>query len=122
MPISTAESTIMQALWERSPQTAEDLIRDIAPAQGWHESTIKTLITRLLHKQAITAQKDGRRSFYSPLLTRDAWVAAQSESLLDRVFGGRIAPLVAHFAEHHKLTAKDVADLKKLIAEIDDAS
>ncbi|MBI2399033.1 MAG: BlaI/MecI/CopY family transcriptional regulator [Xanthomonadales bacterium] len=122
MQISTAESTIMQALWQRSPQTAEELIRSVAPAQGWHESTVKTLITRLLHKQAIVAEKDGRRSLYSPRLTRDAWVAVQSESLLDRAFGGRIAPLVAHFAEHRKLTRKDLADLKKLIAEIDDAT
>ena len=79
------------------------------------------LITRLLQKQAITAEKDGRRSLYAPLLTRDEWIADQSESLLDRVFGGRVAPLVAHFAEHRKLSRKDLAELKQLIAEIDDA-
>jgi predicted transcriptional regulator len=56
------------------------------------------------------------------VLTRDAWIAAQSESLLDRVFGGRVAPLVAHFAEQRKLSRKDLAELKQLIAEIDDAS
>lgn len=122
MHISTAESQLMQALWDKHPQSADDLIKVLGPAQGWHESTIKTLITRLLNKQAIVAEKDGRRSLYAPLLSRDAWVAAQSESLLDRVFGGRVAPLVAHFAEHRKLTRKDLAELKKLIAEIDDES
>ena len=121
MQISSAESMLMQALWDRHPQSADELIRTLGPVQGWHESTIKTLITRLLQKQAITAEKDGRRSLYAPLLTRDEWIADQSESLLDRVFGGRVAPLVAHFAEHRKLSRKDLAELKQLIAEIDDA-
>jgi predicted transcriptional regulator len=121
MQISSAESMLMQALWDRHPQSADELIRTLGPVQGWHESTVKTLITRLLQKQAITAEKDGRRSLYAPLLTRDEWIADQSESLLDRVFGGRVAPLVAHFAEHRKLSRKDLAELKQLIAEIDDA-
>ena len=122
MQISSAESILMQALWDRQPQAADELIKALGPVQGWHESTIKTLITRLLQKQAIVADKDGRRSLYSPVLTREAWIAAQSESLLDRVFGGRVAPLVAHFAEQRKLSRKDLAELKQLIAEIDDAS
>ncbi len=121
MQISSAESMLMQALWDRHPQSADELIRTLGTVQGWHESTVKTLITRLLQKQAITAEKDGRRSLYAPLLTRDEWIADQSESLLDRVFGGRVAPLVAHFAEHRKLSRKDLAELKQLIAEIDDA-
>ncbi len=121
MQISSAESMLMQALWDRHPQSADELIRTLGPVQGWHESTVKTLITRLLQKQAITAEKDGRRSLYAPLLTRDEWIADQSESLLDRVFGGRVAPLVAHFAEHRKLSRKDLAELKQRIAEIDDA-
>lgn len=122
MQISSAESILMQALWDRQPQAADELIKALGPVQGWHESTIKTLITRLLQKQAIVAEKDGRRSLYSPVLTRDAWIAAQSESLLDRVFGGRVAPLVAHFVEQRKLSRKDLVELKQLIAEIDDAS
>jgi predicted transcriptional regulator len=120
MQISSAESLLMQALWDRHPQSADELIKKLGPVQDWHESTIKTLITRLLQKQAIVATKEGRRSLYSPLLSRDAWVAAQSESLLDRVFGGRVAPLVAHFAGQRKLTRKDLDELKQLIAEIDD--
>ena len=77
MQISSAESMLMQALWDRHPQSADELIRTLGPVQGWHESTVKTLITRLLQKQAITAEKDGRRSLYAPLLTRDEWIADQ---------------------------------------------
>ena len=101
---------------------ADDGVRPSAFLPAAEKAAKQARKERLLHKQAIVAEKDGRRSLYSPRLTRDAWVAVQSESLLDRAFGGRIAPLVAHFAEHRKLTRKDLADLKKLIAEIDDAT
>ncbi len=46
---------------------------------------------------------------------------AEGQSLLDRVFGGKLAPFVSHFAEHEKLSAEDVAQLKALIARLDNA-
>ncbi len=57
---------------------------------------------------------------YTPLLTREQWLSSESEGLLDRLFGGRVAPLVAHFSKHQKLTKKDIADLKVLIRELGD--
>jgi predicted transcriptional regulator len=53
------------------------------------------------------------------VLKREDWVHGQSRSLLDRLFGGRVAPLVAHFSEKGKLSAKDIAELKRLIGELD---
>ena len=118
--ISEAESAVMEILWRRSPLTAEEVVAALDKSQDWQEATIKTLLNRLLNKNAIRAEKDGRRYLYSPLLARADWVQTQSEGLLDRLFGGRVAPLVAHFSERRKLSRKDVAELKRLIAEIDD--
>ena len=39
---------------------------------------------------------------------------------MDRLFGGRVAPLVAHFSEQRKLSRKDIAELRKLLEELDD--
>jgi predicted transcriptional regulator len=77
------------------------------------------LLNRLLKKGAIRAEKDGRRYVYSPVLTREQWLSNESEGLLDRLFGGRVAPLVAHFSRQKKLSKKDIADLKRLIQELD---
>jgi predicted transcriptional regulator len=96
------------------------VVAELARAHDWQEPTIKTLLNRLLKKGAIRAAKDGRRYLYSPVLKREDWVHGQSRSLLDRLFGGRVAPLVAHFSEKGKLSAKDVAELKRLIGEIED--
>ncbi|MGY0620455.1 BlaI/MecI/CopY family transcriptional regulator [Lysobacter sp. A378] len=122
MQISEAESVVMDVLWRQQPLAAEDVVVALADAQEWQEATIKTLLNRLLNKGAIAAEKDGRRYLYTPVLKREDWLIDESESLLDRLFGGRVAPLVAHFSEHRKLSPKDVAELRKLLEEIDDGS
>ena len=120
MQISEAESVVMDVLWKRQPLSAEEVVASLSGQQDWQEATVKTLLNRLLNKGAISAEKDGRRYLYAPVLQRDAWVQGESESLLDRVFGGRVAPLVAHFSEQRKLSRKDIADLRKLLEELDD--
>jgi BlaI family penicillinase repressor len=118
--ISEAESVVMEVLWRRGPMRSEDVVETLNGQQKWREPTIKTLLGRLLNKGAIRAEKEGRRYVYSPVLTRDDWLSHESKGLLDRLFGGRVAPLVAHFGRHGKLSKKDIAELKRMIAEMDD--
>jgi len=120
MPVSDAEAQVMQVLWERSPRSADEVVAALAASTDWAEPTVKTLLNRLLNKGAIDATREGRRYLYSPVLAREAWVAQQSEGMLERLFGGRVAPLVAHFSERGRLSEADVAELRKLLGEIDD--
>jgi BlaI family penicillinase repressor len=118
--ISEAESVVMEVLWRSSPIATEDVMAALAPHGKWQESTVKTLINRLLKKGAIGSRKDGRRYLYSPVLKREQWLSSESTGLLSRLFGGRVAPLVAHFSQQRKLSKKDIADLKLLIKALDD--
>lgn len=120
IPISEAESVVMEALWAASPKTAEEVAAAIAPERDWQEATVKTLLNRLLKKGAVRAAKDGRRYLYSPVLTRERWLHGESKGFLDRMFDGRVAPLVAHFSRHRKLGKRDLEELKRLIRELDD--
>ncbi len=120
MQISDAESEVMQVLWRRAPQTSDEVVAALAATHHWQEPTIKTLLNRLLNKGAISAEREGRRYLYAPVLKREDWLLDESESLLGRLFGGRVAPLVAHFSEHRKLSKKDIAELRQLIEELDD--
>jgi predicted transcriptional regulator len=120
--ISKAEAAVMEVLWEHGPAAADEIVAVLSPEHGWHESTVKTLISRLAKKGAIRVTKDNRRHRYSHVLTREEWLSAESTDLLDRLFGGRVSPLVAHFSRHKKLTRRDIADLKRLIQELDDGT
>jgi hypothetical protein len=75
---------------------------------------------RYASTRQIAARRDGRRYLYTPVLERDAWLSGESEGLLQRLFDGRVAPLVAHFSRQRKLSRKDIAELRKLIGELDD--
>ncbi len=121
--ISDAESHVMDVLWRGRPgMPAEDVIAALVSEQSWQEATIKTLLNRLLKKGAISASKDGRRYLYTAVLKREQWVSKESSSMLERLFGGRVAPLVAHFGKHRKLSAADIAELKKLVEELGDGN
>ena len=118
--ISEAESAVLMVLWDGGPATAEDVLAALATLRGWQASTVKTLLGRLLKKGAVRAEKDGRRFIYSPTLTREEWLSQESESLLNRLYGGRVAPLVAHFSRHRKLSERDIRELKRLVQELED--
>ncbi len=118
MQISEAESLVMEVLWRRQPLPAEEVIAALSATQDWQEATIKTLLNRLLKKGAVSAQKDGRRFLYTPVLAREDWMLGESQGLLERLFDGRVAPLVAHFSQQRKLSRKDIAELRKLLEEL----
>jgi predicted transcriptional regulator len=117
--ISAAESQIMEALWTSGPMSAEEIVQTVGPAQGWGEATVKTLINRLLKKKALASERIGGRASYQAVVTREAYLTVESQGLLDRLFGGQVAPLVAHYARHRALSPDEVARLKRLIAEME---
>lgn len=109
----------MQVLWEHSPRDAEEVFAGLPSIVDWQIPTVRTLLNRLLKKGAIRAQKHGRRYMYVPVLKRDHWLLQESSGLLQRLFNGRVAPLVAHFSQHRKLSARDIRDLRQLLEEMD---
>ena len=116
--ISDAEHAVMDVLWDESPLTAQDVAERVDPAKGWSANTVKTLLGRLLAKTVIGHEADGRRYLYRPLVARDDYVAGESRRLMDRLFGGKLTPLVAHLAERDELTAQDIAEIEALLKDL----
>lgn len=110
----------MEVLWAESPLSSEEIIARVAGKQDWRDVTVRTLLNRLLKKGAVGAEREGRRYLYRPRIERSAYLASQSRAFVDRLFGGRLAPLVTHFSEHNDLTDEDIADLKRLLEEFGD--
>jgi predicted transcriptional regulator len=113
--ISDAEHAVMEVLWDESPLTAQDVSERIPANREWSANTVKTLLGRLLAKNIIAHEADGRRYLYRPLVARTDYVAGESKRLIDRLFGGKLTPLVAHLAERDELTAQDIAEIEALL-------
>jgi len=131
--ISNAEFEVLEALWQHYPASANDIIAKLNESVGakatanstddknqeklWHDKTVKTLLNRLVKKQAISFEKQQRHYLYSPLLEREAYTLKESKSLVERMFSGKLAPLVAGFAKQNDLNKDDISALKSLISD-----
>ncbi len=124
--ISNAEFEVLEALWQNYPASANDIIKKLnentdtdsdVQEKQWHDKTVKTLLNRLVKKQAISFEKQQRHYLYSPLLEREAYTLKESKSLVERMFSGKIAPLVAGFAKQNDLNKDDIKALKSLISD-----
>ena len=113
--ISDAEHAVMEALWTRAPLTAAEVCDDVGANRDWTLATVKTLLSRLVAKDAVTTEADGKRFLYSPAIARARYLGGESRRLVDRLFGGRAAPLVAHLAEAEALTPQDIAEIETLL-------
>lgn len=116
--ISDAEHAVMEALWQRSPQTAAEVCEAVCKQRGWSMPTVKTLLSRLVQKGALATQPDGRRYLYTPMIARSAYVGTESKRLVERLFGGRAAPLLAHLAQAEALSDDDIAEIERLLQEM----
>jgi BlaI family penicillinase repressor len=116
--ISESEWTIMEELWKAAPQTALELTRRLEPSTHWAENTVRTMLTRLVDKGALKTGKNtsGTRTF-RPAVSREACVKAAGDSFMQRIFRGAAKPLLVHFTQESKLTADEVAELKRLLDE-----
>jgi BlaI family penicillinase repressor len=116
--ISETEWEIMKVVWAQAPCAADQIIELLTRADStWHPKTVKAFLNRLVKKRVLGFRKEGRAYLYRPLVRESECVAAASESFLDRVFGGSLKPMLAHFVERRKLSTAEIKELKELLEE-----
>jgi predicted transcriptional regulator len=116
--ISDAEHAVMEALWDKSPLSAAEVCERVCEERDWSMPTVKTLLGRLVTKGVVETQPDGRRFLYTPLVARAEYVGSESKRLVERLFGGRAAPLIAHLAESESLSDEDLGEIEALLKEL----
>lgn len=111
--ISDAELELMKVLWRaNSPQTVQQ-VSDALKGHAWKYSTIATLFSRLVEKGAVTYEKKGRFYYYTPLLSEDAYKAAQTRSFISRLYDGSVKNLVVSLFENRQMSEQDIAEIKE---------
>lgn len=116
--ISDAEMEIMKVLWTKSPQTANEIIEHLEPMMDWKPKTIRTLINRLVQKEAVSYhQEKGSMYAYFPLLSQESYLQVETKSLLKRFYGAALKPLLVNFLKEEKLSPEDINELKRILEE-----
>lgn len=113
--ISEAEWEVMKVFWKQSPATASDVMNELRNDKEWKPATVKSLINRLLKKKALDFHKEGKTYLYSPLVSEEECVKAESKSFLRRLYGGALKPMFVQFLKDEKLTEEEIKELKYLL-------
>lgn len=115
--ISNAEFEVLDVLWDDYPATSSDIVKRLNQKKPWHDKTVKTLLSRLVKKGVVDFDKAQRQYLYRPLIAREDYTKKEATSFVSRIFKGKVAPLVAGFANQNSLSQQDVDELKALIKQ-----
>ena len=114
-PISDAEAEVLRVLWEtKRPATTAEICARIDEKTGWDRSTVRTLIRRLVEKGALEELRLEVLS-YRPLLAEEDYLKTQTDSFLERHYGGSATRLVASLVRADSLTPGDIAELRAFL-------
>lgn len=113
--ISEAEWEVMKIIWCHPKATSTFIINSLEGEKEWKASTIKSLITRLLKKEVIDFEKDGKEYLYYSVVGKDEYIKEESNSFLSRVFGGSFNSMVLNFVKSDKLSEDDINELRDIL-------
>ena len=114
MKLTKAEWQIMNALWEKHPATAREVMDRLPAGVKWAYTTIKTMLTLLVEKNVVSEAKQGNASVYDPLVSQRKARLSAFRSLVDQAFDGAMGPLVHFLVEEEQLTPKQKTELAKI--------
>lgn len=113
--ISESEWEVMKIIWDKKEVTSNEIIEELKDKKDWKSATIKSLISRLLNKKAISFNRNGKEYIYYPLIEEEKAVIEESMSFINRVFNGSVSDLLLNFVKSEKLTEDDIDELKEIL-------
>ena len=117
--ISNSEWNIMKILWQTPKLTLRQIYEKTGAAEGWSYTTVRTLVTRLVEKEAVAADKSGANFKYYPLLSENECKNSEVKNFIDKVFDGKKSTLMVSLTKDSKLTEEETKTLMSLIEKID---
>ncbi|KAA3608830.1 MAG: BlaI/MecI/CopY family transcriptional regulator [Calditrichaeota bacterium] len=117
MKLTEPEWQLMNALWKKSPATAREIIEHIPGNVKWAYTTVKTMLSRLVAKKAVSEKKNSNTSIYEPLISQENAQRSAMSTLFDKVLDGAFEPLMHFLVNHKKISAKERQELIRLLEE-----
>ncbi|MCZ6682610.1 MAG: BlaI/MecI/CopY family transcriptional regulator [Planctomycetota bacterium] len=118
--LGTAELEVLKALWEEGRCTVRQVLGHL------HErgrrvayTTVLTFLTRLEQKGFVASDKRGLAYVYRATVTRERVTRSRVRELVQQLYDGAAAPMVLQLIRSQKFSTDEIAELQKLIAELD---
>ncbi|MBK5503389.1 MULTISPECIES: BlaI/MecI/CopY family transcriptional regulator [Bacillus] len=117
--ISEAELEVMKVFWTQiTPLSAKEVVEHLKEQNDWSPKTIRTLMNRLVKKNALSCNQENKRMYtYTTLISQDAYLQEETKSFLKRFYGVALKPLLVNFIKEDKLSSEDIQELKQILDE-----
>lgn len=115
--IADAEWMVMKVLWNKSPLSFGEVVKELKDTASWKSKTIQTLLTRLVNKNAISYEVGNRGYLYYPIVSENECAREETKSLLGKIYNGSLNLLVKNFLESNELSQKEIDELKKILQD-----
>lgn len=112
--IGDAELEIMKVIWKAKEPITSLVIGKAVKKRGWKKTTIATFLTRLVEKGAISAEKQGKIYYYTPLISQKEYRKTQTKKLITSLYNGSVKDFAVSFFEEQKLSDADIEELKAI--------
>jgi BlaI family penicillinase repressor len=113
--LTESEWSIIKAVWETEPCSAPAIQERLSKSTGWHYSTVRTLMDRMVSKGMLSAKKEGKLTIYNSTITRADAQRGELFYALKHAFNGALTPMVQCLLESNDLKADDLAELEAMI-------
>ena len=115
--LSASETEILRLVWDLGAGTVQQVCERLPARRTITYATVQTLLRRLEKKGYVRHRAEGKAHVFFPAVQQEHVIKRSVNDFLERLFGGDPIPLVQHLAEHGKIDAEDIEELKKLIED-----
>lgn len=115
--ITEAEYEVMKIVWKYAPISTNEVTERLTRTTDWKPKTIQTLLKRLVNKQVLTYEKQGRVFVYSPLVAEHDYIRQQSSSFLNRFYNGNITAMLSSYLEDGNLSETELNTLRTILEQ-----
>ena len=116
LQITDAEWDVMQAVWQADDQAAGEVIAIVQTSRDWNHRTIRTLLARLVEKDAVEVRIDGNKHLYRAAVSKQECVRSAAKSFSERFFSGDVKSLLMHFVENEEISKEELEDIRQSLS------
>ena len=115
--LSDAELDVMLAVWQNRPPVLRSDLEEQLKSHNWADTTVLTLLSKLVEKGYLSLERQGRRNLYTPLVSERDYRRWANRSFLGKMYQSSLRRMVASLVERSDLTDRDLQELEEFITE-----
>ncbi len=115
--LTGSEWSVLDCLWEKSPQTVMQLVAQLGEKVGWAKSTTITTLRRMEEKGLVRCEIIGKGKSYTPAVEREQAVIFETRSFLERVYRGSVGLMMSAMARRQELSPEEITELREILAQ-----